>query len=307
MLLTLALLLSPPVYDRAAAASIEILVDDRLTGSGLIATPEGLAFTACHVVLDTRRRIEVRSPTGRMPVRVVARDFGHDVAVLRLPRRAAPYPHLELARSDPEPGEGISLFGAPMYRHQVLLKGYVARKGTTFEYLGDEAYYVRVVHLGAPSPPGTSGGPWLNAEAKVVGLQSGLMHSGGSAVGIAFMAPRKALMTLLATQKDARTPTVGVAFEELWEQDRDFVQLFPPRTEGLVVARLRRQGPGSKAGLRALDVIVGIDGKKIALRDEGLSHIRSRRPGQTVRLRVLRPKAKPVTIPVVLEALESLP
>lgn len=296
----------PELYRLASEASVEILTDDHLDGSGFIVHPSGIAVTAAHAVTDPRRRIEVRSGTlGRHRVTVIARDVGHDIALLRLPPRAEPYPALPLADRPAVVGSDVWLFGAPLFRHGVLLAAMVARDKPTFEYLPDQQYYLRVYHLSGPSPVGTSGGPWLDARLSVVGLQSGLMHDGGAPVGIAYMAPVEAIRRLLERKTDAETPTMRVGFEELWEQPDAFRRQFPERLEALVAVRVTPGGPAARAGLRPQDVITHIDGRRVRLRDEILAAIRSRRIGAPVELKVLRPGVAPRSVSVTLARLET--
>lgn len=296
----------PDLYRQAAEAAVEILTDDHLDGSGFIIDPSGIAVTAAHAVTVPRRRIEVRSNTlGRLRVEVIARDVGHDVALLRLPARPEPYPALPLADSPAAVGSDVWLYGAPLFRHGVLLAAMVARPTPTYEYLPDQQYYLRVYHLSGPSPVGTSGGPWFDARQQVVGLQSGLMHDGGAPVGIAYMAPAAAIRRLLERKSDAETPTMRVGFEELWEQPDMFRRQFPERLEALVAVRVTPGGPAARAGVRPQDVITHIDGQRVRLRDEVLGAIRSRRIGAPVELKVLRPGAAPRTVSVTLARLET--
>ncbi|MCB9541463.1 MAG: serine protease [Myxococcales bacterium] len=296
----------PALYDRAAAAAVEILTDDHLDGSGFIVDPKGIVVTAAHAVTDPRRRIEIRSPRlGRAIVRLIARDIGHDIALLALPERAEPYPALELAPAIPPVGTDLYLYGAPLFRHGVLLPAMLARPTPTYEYLPDQQYYLRIYHLGGPSPVGTSGGPWLTADARVVGLQSGLMHDGGAPVGIAYMAPVDAIRALLATRKDATTPTLRIGFEEIWEQPDAFRRQYPPQLEAVVAVRVTPGGPAARAGLRNHDVITHLDGERVRLRDEILTAIRARKPGDPVDLRLLRPGEPPRTVRVALGRLET--
>ncbi|MEZ4466081.1 MAG: serine protease [bacterium] len=193
-----------PTLSRAAAAVIEILVDDHLNGTGFLVSPGGYAVTAAHVVQSPGRRIEARTGRGRVAAEVVALDLGHDLGLIKLiSNDAAPWPTLELATSIPPAASQVLLMGTPLYRHKVLFSGMVARDGLTFEYLPEEQRYIRIMHLSGLSPPGTSGGPWMLPDGRVVGVQSGLMHSRGTHVGVAYMAPVEAVRALVHRAEDA--------------------------------------------------------------------------------------------------------
>ncbi len=200
------------VYQLADEACFELLIENHLTGSGVVVDATGVALTVAHAVRG-HAEIEIRSrQLGRLPAQVVALDLGHDIALLQLPKREAGYRHLNLARTQSRAGAEIYLFGAPIYRHSVLLKGSLAAPDQRFEYLTDLGYYIRVMHVSGPAPPGVSGGPWLNQAGDIIGIQSGLMHSAGKPVGVAYMSPLEPIRTLIARRADRPTVTMGVGF-----------------------------------------------------------------------------------------------
>jgi len=176
-----------------------------------------------------------------------------------------------------------------MFRHHILLPGRMGRKETAFEYLADQRFYIETHHVIGSSPRSTSGGPWINRDGEVVGLQSGMMQLRQSAVGIAFVTPSFAIARLLKDKTSAVTPTLGGAFEEIWEEPVSYIAKFPPRTEGLVVRVLHKNGPLRNAGFKPMDLILSADGKPVRYRDELLRLVRSKQPGDTLNLRYYRP------------------
>lgn len=291
------------LYTQGRAATVELLLDDRLEGTGFIVDPDGRLLTAGHVVEQPRRRIEARTVHGRVPVKLIALDLGHDLALLQLdsPPHGSTWPHLPIAEQSPPVTSPVFLLGTPIFRHHVLLQGIVARDLPTFEYLVDERRYVSIMHLSALSPSGTSGGPWMNRQGEVVGVQSGIMQSKGRHLGVAYMAPLVAIRALLRRGIDARTASLGVVVEEVWGMSRSFLRRLPAGTEGLVVQGI--MGPAAEAGLELDDVITHIDGRRIATRDDLLGYVRAKTPGETVTLTVLRQRDAR-RIKVTLDSLE---
>ena len=279
------------LYERAKRASVEVLVDGHLSGSGWFADAEGLVMTASHVIRQPDARFEVLSPVaGRMPAKPVAVDMGRDLGLLRVEPREGGYPALPLADRPPPPGEEIFLLGAPVFRHAVLLRGMVARDGPAFEYYAELRCYIEIVHVAATVQHGTSGGPWFNRRGQVVGLQSGVMPVGKTVyTGIAYVAPLDAIRSLLEKRRTTATPTIGCSVEEIWEQKRETLDRFPPGTEGLIVRLMRDDGPAARAGLKQWDLIIAADGQKVRLRDDLLGVIRRKQPGQPLELDVRSP------------------
>lgn len=293
------------LYNSAKAASLEIIVKGQLGGSGWVADAEGHAFTAAHVVTN-RKKVDVMGAFGRQVADVIALDQGHDLALLRLPKRDKPYDFLPTSKNTLKVGQEIYLFGAPMFRHAVMFPGRVGRNDTAFEFLGSQGFYIETHYIIASSPLGTSGGPWFNASGEIVGLQSGLMQRNEAPVTIAFLTPGSAVARLLSSKKSAATPTVRGAFEELWEHDPKFIAKFPPRSEGLVVRVIHQDGPLDHAKLKVDDLVLAADGKPIRYRDQMLRLIRSKKPGDSIELRYIRPGLLGSnTVEVKLDVLES--
>jgi S1-C subfamily serine protease len=277
-----------PVYQKAKAAAVEVLLNGHLNGTGWFVDPKGVLFTAAHVLERPGQKVEVTSPTiGRVPAEVLAVDLGHDLALLKISVRSEPYPALALAEKPCEPGEDVFLFGAPIYRHAVLIRGTAARDDTTFEYY--EGRYNEVTHISATVPVGMSGGPWLNSRGEVVGLNSGVMSLNGLPVGVAFAAPLSAVRRLATSRRSAATPSLGAAIEELWQQDAKAIGRFPPQTEGLMVAILEDGGPAARSGIKQGELITAADESKVRLSEELLRLIAKKSPGQPIDVRVLSP------------------
>jgi serine protease Do len=276
------------LYARLKQASVEVLVDDHLNGSGSLIAADGLVITAAHVIGRPGVRVEVLSPVaGRRKAEVVAVDLGHDLALLRAEPRDGGYPFLPVSDALPPPGTEVYLLGTPIFRHAVLFRGTVACEEPSFEHLNPG--YVAVTTLAATAPSGTSGGPWVDRHGGLIGVQSGVMSNNGTPVGVAFAGFLGGVRRLLETRQSASTPNLGAAVEEIWQQGRDVLDRFPPRTEGLIVKVLQADGPAARGGLKQFDLIVASDGQAVRLPAELLRLVRQKKPGESVALSVLGP------------------
>jgi S1-C subfamily serine protease len=276
------------LYEKAKAATVEVLVNGHLNGSGCFVDPKGIVLTAAHVIEEPGRRIEVNnSRTGRLGATVLAVDLGHDMALLKADSKEDGVATLELADRTPAPGSDAFLLGAPIYRHAVLVPGRVASSSTTFEYYAE--HYVEIIHFAAMVPMGMSGGAWLDSSGRLVGMQSGVMSQNSIPVGIAFAAPLDAVRAFIKNRETSATPTLGLAVDELWQQDRKTLDRFPPEKEGLLVTGLQEDGPAARSGLKRGDLIIAAEDKKVRLSAELLRIVVGKKPGDSLELTVLGP------------------
>ncbi len=294
------------LYDRLARASVEILVDDHLSGSGALVDPDGWVITAEHVLGGPGRRVEVLSPTlGRLSAEVKAVDCGHDLALLRIDAANRPYPYLETAATEPEVGRSAWLFGAPLFRHQIMTPGMVASSGSAFEWLGTTDRYLETRYFSASTPKGMSGGGWVDDRGQLIGLQSGMMTNGASMLGLAFATRLEPIHRLLDSRQSAVTPTMRLPIEEYWEQEPAYMVNFPAGQMGVVARSPVAGGPAARARVRDMQLIVAVDRQPVRYRDEVLRWVRSRQVGDVVSLTILAPSGGRQTVEVVLETLEQ--
>jgi S1-C subfamily serine protease len=273
--------------DRLAAASLEILADGRLTGSGSFVTSAGLALTAAHAVKGAKR-LEVLSPVaGRLGARVVATDLGHDLALLLVDRNAGLFPALDLAETGPGLGDPVYLFGSALFRHGLRLPGVVAKVQPQFEWNGNNRCYTEVEVVAAMTPEGLSGGPWVDGDGRLIGVQNGMVARNGSPVGLAFMSPLAAVQRLVATRQGAAAASLGGQFAEIWEWSPEGAARSTDPAGGIYVIDVLPGGPLAAAGVGRGDRIVTVNGVRMVYRDELLAIIRQLAPGDHAELAVI--------------------
>jgi len=283
------------LYTKLQQASVEILINGRMTGSGCFVSSDGVILTACHVVMDKGIHIEIVSPVaGRITARRIATDRGHDLALLRVAGKKRKYPYLEIAPRIPDALSEVMLSSSPIWRHGLVLKGSVAREAPSYCRQAALECYIRCIYIDGASPVGSSGGCWTDSRGRVVGVQSGyLNNTDKSPVGIAFAAPADAIAKLLVNRGDRQVATMGAAIEELWTQSEGFIARLPKGIGGIVTPRLDKGGPLEKAGMTHETLILEIDGKPVVYLDEFLEIVQSKKPGDQVTLKVIEPIGKP--------------
>lgn len=281
------------LYQRAVEASVEVLLDGRHNGSGFLVNATGTVVTAAHLFTRSNAVIEVLSPKlGRLPCVLVARDVGHDVALVQIEPPLRKTPFLPLAARRPAVGEELMQLGAPIFRNALWQPGRVSRDDTGFEFYGPRLGYVEIIYLAAMMQGGASGGPWMDAQGRVVGVQSGTLSLENRPMGMAYLAPIEAVHWLLKTRRDATTPDAGLGVDHPWEMDPAYIKQLPTNTTGLVVSVLRTNGPAFKAGIQRRDYLLSVEERPLFRVPDLLREIRRRQPGDTLRLRAWRPAEK---------------
>lgn len=286
-----------------SAVSVEILIEGHLNGSGCIADPSGLVLTADHVARgreDLPR--EVLWQGRRLPAQFVARDGLHDIALLQLPTAHAPYPFLPVAEAAPKAGTPVRLHGSAQFDHDVRLHGFMASETPSYRYFPDRLGFLRCWLVNGFSPPGTSGGAWVNEAGRIVGVQSGFVnYKDASMSGLALNSPPDAIRALLSAKQTIPRPRLGCGLEELWSQSAGFIARFPTGTEGLITVPLEEDGPVAQAGLTRESLIVAVSSKPVRYRNDLLDEVYRHQPGDTLELRVLAPDTtEPTTVTVTL-------
>jgi S1-C subfamily serine protease len=300
------------LYDKLFRASVEVLAEGKMAGSGAFVSADGYVLTAGHYITSPDMELEVLSVTaGRKPARCIAVDKGHDLALLKIDTQKK-LPFLQVSSKDPQPGQPIYVVGSPLNHHSLMLQGVVASRHPDYDYLTDQALYVKIWYVAAMSPRGISGGNWVNSQGRIIGVQSGFINDqvagteGNTNSGIAFVAGPQAVKRLIEIKKHAETTSIGGIIEELWTQAPGFQQRFEKGTEGLVIHQLRPGGPLEKAQLAHEDLILAVDGKKMRYRRELMEIIRNKKPGDKLMIDYVKPDNKGAyTRQVVLDCIEQ--
>ena len=254
----------------------------RSTGSGFVIDPSGLIVTNFHVI-ESAGQIQVRLADGRrLPATVVGRDNRVDLALLKIDG-ASGLTVLPLGDSNKmRVGELVLALGTPFGLEQSVTFGIVSRKGAPliaaspgFDFIQTDA----AIH------PGNSGGPLVNMSGEVVGVNT--MAGRNGAIGFAIPSNLvKMLLPQLASKGRVDWGWLGVAIAEITEDDLDRLKLREPR--GVLVRSVLPGDPADKGGVRADDVIVGIDGTRLESPRDLQRVVSSTPVGKKVRVVVLR-------------------
>jgi len=279
-------------------------------GSGFIISPDGYILTNNHMVEESEK-IEVELTDGRkFTARIIGTDPDSDVAVVKVDGENLPY--LELADSDAlEVGEWVLAIGNPLGLSHTVTAGIVSAKGRSGFGL---AYFENFIQTDAAINFGNSGGPLINLDAKVVGINTAIVGSGGN-IGIGFAIPinmAKNIYDQLLKSGTVSRGYIGIKYGELESEIASGLGL-KEDTKGIYVIEVMEDSPAEKAGIKRYDVIVEFEGKPVEESNEFRNRVAMLNPGTKVEMVVLRNKRRRkitlnlATLPSVAELTGALP
>jgi len=254
----------------------------RSSGSGFVIDPSGLIVTNAHVV-ESAGSIQVRlADERRFQATVVGRDSRVDLALLKIDG-ASRLTVLPLGDSNKlRVGELVLALGNPFGLEQFVSLGIVSRKGLPVTVASPG---VEFIQTDAAINPGNSGGPLVNMSGQVVGVNSMAAQNGS----IGFAIPSnlvKMLLPQLASKGRVDWGWLGVAIAEVTEDDVGRLKLREPK--GVLVRSVMPGEPADKGGVRADDVILGIDGTRLESPRDLQRVVSSTPVGKKVRVVLLR-------------------
>jgi len=258
-------------------------------GSGVIVSVDGYILTANHVV-DGADDVKVGLASGgkEFTAKVIGTDKATDVAVLKID--ATDLPAIAITDSDKlEVGDVVLAIGNPFGVGQTVTMGIVSALGR--KSLGINRYE-NFIQTDAAINPGNSGGALVDAEGRLVGINTAIFSRSGGNEGIGFVVPvnlaRSVMERLIKYGKVARG-YLGVGLQE--EISSDLAAAFNlPDQDGAMITQVVPDGPAAKAGFKSGDVIREVDGQKITDRPQLQLLISQTPPDTKVSVVVLRPE-----------------
>ncbi len=272
-------------------------------GSGVIVDAEkGYVLTNNHVIANADEIVVTLRDRRRFTATLVGTDPDTDIAVLQIP--AENLTALPLGDSDAlEVGDFVVAIGNPFGIGQTVTSGIVSalrRSGLGIEGFED------FIQTDASINPGNSGGALVTLDGKLIGINTAIIGPNGGNVGIGFAIPinmARQIMDQLIAYGAVDRGRLGIQIQDITPEIADALDL--ESTDGALITRIAPGSPADKAGLKAGDVVVAVEGRAIHNAPQLRNALGVLRAGKPVRITVLRDGRKR-TLRAVLAKTEKL-
>lgn len=276
------------------------------SGSGVIVKIEGvrgaIVITNNHVISNApASQITVNLSDSRLfhPVQVWT-DPESDIAALRLD--VENLPTVPLGDSDRvRVGQWVLAFGSPFGLNQTVTHGIISARERGQVSLGSTIRIKDFLQTDAAINPGSSGGPLVNLDGEIVGINTAIASHSGSNSGVAFSIPVnmvKRVVKQLIEKGSVTRGYLGVHLSQTMEP-ADALKLGLDRVQGALVENIYPESPAAQAGLKANDIILQVDGVSIRNENHLINLISALPAGQKVKLQVWRDR-KSVAVEAVV-------
>ena len=254
-------------------------------GSGFIISEDGYILTNAHVVAEFDDvNVRLADAKREFKAKVIGVDKRSDIALLKV--EAQGLPTAKLGNSAKlEPGDWVAAIGSPFGFANTITAGIISAKGRS---LPDEMY-VPFIQTDVAVNPGNSGGPLLNLQGEVIGVNS-LIYSGtGGYMGVSFAIPIEVALDVsrqLRSEGKVTRGRIGIAIQPVTKELARSFGLSDP--SGAIIINLEKGGPAERAGLKIGDVVLEWNGEAIDEPNELPRLVAATKPGGLAHVTVWR-------------------
>lgn len=271
-------------------------------GSGFIISPDGYILTNDHVAGNASKIIVTTTDGSEYDAKLVGTDHNSDITLLKIDGKSN-LPYLKLGNSDDiAVGEWAIAMGNPFGLFSINNKptvtvGVISNTGVNLG-LENGRNYRDMLQTDAAISSGNSGGPLLNANGDVIGMNSVIRSTaqsmeGAGSIGLGFAIPVNKIKSIVDQLRAGETrdhnidmQQLGMQFQDVTDQIKEYYNL--QSDEGVVVVALMRGGVAAQAGIQAGDVITAMDAEKVKTAQELESAILDHEVGDKVTFHVQR-------------------
>lgn len=265
-------------------------------GSGFLISDDGYIITNDHVVGNATKVVVSMTNGEHLDAEIIGKDSYSDIAVLKINRKGLPY--IKLGNSDDVIiGEWVVALGNPFGLFEVNQKptvtvGVVSAMGMKLNS-GENRFYRNMIQTDAAINSGNSGGPLVNSIGEVIGMNT-LIYTGnsmaGGNIGLGFAIPMNKVKAIVdKIKKDGkieRNYDIGLRLQTV---DKNIAQYFKlNNVQGAIVVNIEQGSAAAKEGILPEDIILSVNGEKIASDADFWGLILDMNIGDKIKLKILR-------------------
>lgn len=277
----------------------QIQPEQKASGSGVIISQDGYIVTNNHVISDgaggVAPEIKVTLNEGRKvyAAKVIGRDPSTDLAVLKVDANNLPY-MIYGNSDDARIGQWVLAVGYPFNLEATVTAGIISAKGRNIGINAQQSMspVESFLQTDAAVNPGNSGGPLINTNGQLLGINSAILAPTGTYAGYSFAIPVnivKKVVNDIIKYGDVKRGYIGISYAPTDQQNDHNLRGKGLQSEsGVYVLGVSSNGGAAKAGIKAGDVVTKINGTDITSVNQMGGTIASAQPGDKVKLSYLR-------------------
>ncbi|MCB1975964.1 MAG: trypsin-like peptidase domain-containing protein, partial [Nitrosomonas sp.] len=281
-------LLNDPVFQRFFGDQFESRTRRRSNlGSGVIVSSNGYILTNHHVI-EAADEVEIALSDGRKIKAVVAgSDPETDLAVLKVDLTNLPAITFGHSR-EAKVGDVVLAVGNPFGVGQTVTMGIIGALGRTKVGINT---FEEFIQTDAAINPGNSGGALTDTAGNLIGINTAIYSRSGGSLGIGFAIPvhiAKEIMEQIIRSGGVTRGWLGVSMQDMTEELADSFKL--SSATGALIAGVLKDGPADRAGIKAGDIMIAIEGEPVLNSSELLNRVAALAPGATATVTIIRDK-----------------
>jgi len=269
-------------------------------GSGFLVSVDGYILTNNHVIANTQNIVVTLVDGNEYDAEVIGTDPSTDLAVIKISDEDKEFPFLTLGNSDIlSIGEWVLAIGNPLGFQTSVSAGIVSAKNRGNLNLSS---YEDFIQTDAAINMGNSGGPLVNLDGKVVGINAGLASNNGGYIGIGFAIPSTMAKTVMMQLIETGTVSHGFLGASLQNVTNDLAEAFDlEAVKGAIIADIVKDGAADKSGVERGDIVLEYDDIIVENMNTFRNAIGLMEPGTETLLTIKR-EGKIIEVPVIIGA-----
>lgn len=270
-------------------------------GSGFFVDGDGYVVTNNHVIDGAENITVILSDGNRLDAKLVGRDPKTDLALLKVPGDK-PFPALHFGDSDhARVGDWVLAIGNPFGLGGTATAGIISARGRDIQ----SGPYDDYLQIDAPINSGNSGGPVVDADGDVIGVNTAIYSPNGGNVGIGFAIPASQAKGIIDELKIDHAVHRGWLGVQIQGMDEDLAKgLGLATVDGALVADVTADSPAAKAGIAVGDVITQFGDRSVDSPKDLSIAVADQDPGSTAKVRIWR-DGKTETLKVKVAEMEE--